>query len=130
MELDQVEMIGGQPLQAALDALEQRGRAPVGPAPAAAVATLGEQVEVAPAAADGAANEDLAVLVALRGVHHVEARVEGAAQQAAYRALAHALIADLRAAKAEHAGHHVGGAEPPSFHWVGAPSEGSPLPLL
>src|SRR5439155_9783710 len=92
VELDEIDVIGGQALEAALDAGEQRGRAPVGAARAAAVTALGEQVVLAPAIADGAADQDLAVLVALRRVDHVEAGVEGAAQQAPHRALAHALV--------------------------------------
>src|SRR2546425_9953760 len=113
--------MGGHPLRAALDAFERRGGPPVGAAPAAAVAALGEHVIVATARADGAADEDLAVLVALRGVHHVEAGVERAAQQAPDRALAHPLVADLRAAEAEHADHQVGGAELPSLHGLSIP---------
>src|SRR5438309_1501153 len=116
VELDQVEVIGGQALDAPLDAGEERLGPPVSPAPAAAMAALGEEVELAAPRGDGAADELLAVLVALGGVDDVEPGVEGAAQEAADSPAAHALVADLRAPEAQDAHHHVGAAEPASLH--------------
>src|SRR5262249_24313695 len=116
VELDQVHVLGGQPLQAALDALEQCGGAPAGSGPTAGVAALCEEVVVPAALADRAADQDLAVLVALRGVYHVEACVERAVQQPGHRPGAHALITDLRAPETEHAGHHIGRTEPSPLH--------------
>ena len=116
VELDEVEVVGAQALAAALDAGQQRLRPPVGAAPAAGVTALGEQMDVAAAPADGLADQLLAVLVALGRVDDVEAGVERAAEQALHRADAGPLVADLRAAEAEHAGHDVGPAEPATLH--------------
>src|SRR6185436_20624639 len=116
MELDQVDVIRGEALQAPLDALAQRRRPPLGAPPAIAVPALGEEVVVGPARADRAPDQLLAIVVAFRRVDHVEAGVERRAQQALDRPPAHALVADLRAPEAEHAHVHVRLAEPPALH--------------
>jgi hypothetical protein len=116
VELDQVEVVGGEALEAPLDAGQERGGAPVPPAPAAAVAALGEEVELAAPRANGTADELFAVLVALGGVDHVEPGVERAVQEPGDSAPAHALVADLRASESENARHHVGATEPASLH--------------
>src|SRR5207244_2619743 len=116
VELDEVEVVGREAAQAALDAGEERGGPPVLARPAAGVAALGEQVALAPPPADGPADEGLAVLVALGRVNHVEAGVQRAAEEPYDRAAAHALVTDLRAPEAEDARHHVGLAEPAPIH--------------
>jgi hypothetical protein len=116
VQLDQVEAIGAQALEAALDAAEQRLGSPVAAAPAAPVPALGEQVELAPARADGLADQLFAILVALRRIDDVQAGVERTAEEALDRAEACALVADLRAAEPEHAGVDVGLAEPATLH--------------
>src|SRR5262249_62077461 len=84
---------------------------PVRAPPAAGVPALGEQVELAPPRADRLADQAFALVVALGRVDHVEPRVEGAAEEPADGAAAHALVADLGAAEAKDARHHVGPAE-------------------
>src|SRR5438034_5282953 len=111
VELDEVDVVGGQAPQAALDAGEQWSPTPVGASPAAGVATFGEQIKLVPSSADGLADQDLAVLVALGGVDRVQTSVEGAAEQAGDGTRAHALVSDLGAAEAEHARDDVGAAE-------------------
>src|SRR5262249_11547660 len=115
VELDQVEMIGAEALQTALDALEERLRPPVG-APAGAVAALSEEVDSTPTAAHRLPDQDLAVVVALGGVDDVQAGIERAAQEARHRGARRVLIADLGAAEAEHAHDHVGVAESSPLH--------------
>ena len=76
-------MVGREALQAPLDARAERSRPPVGARPAAGVPALGEEVDTSRRrAADRLADQLLAVVVALRGVDHVEAGVERAAEQA------------------------------------------------
>src|SRR2546421_8185690 len=65
VELDEVDVVGREAAQAALDAGEERGGPPVLAREAAGVAALGEEVALAPPPADGAADEGLAVLVTL-----------------------------------------------------------------
>src|SRR4029453_8037170 len=95
VQLDQVEAIGAQALEAALDAAEQGLGSPVAAAPAAPVPALGEEEELVPASADGLADQLFAVLVALRRVDDVQAGVERAAEEALDRAEARALVAHL-----------------------------------
>src|SRR5207237_2665228 len=71
---------------------------------------------LAPARADGLADQDFAVVVALGRVDHVEAGVERAAEKLRDRARAGALVPDLGAAEAEHADVHVGLAELAMLH--------------
>src|SRR5262249_55511450 len=82
----------------------------------AGVPALGEEVHLVPARAEGLADEDLAVLVALGGIDHVEAVVERAAEQPLHRPEARALVTDLRAPEAEDADLHVGSTQPPLLH--------------
>ena len=95
MELDQVEVVGREPLQAALDAFVERLRAPVRACPATAVPAFGEEIELTPARGDGFADQLLAVLVAFRGVDDVEPGIQCAAEQLRHRPHVHFLIADL-----------------------------------
>ena len=127
MELDQVDVIGSEALQAPLDALPQRRRPPLAAPPALAVPALGEEVVVGPARADRASDQLLTVLVAFRRVDHVEPGVERRAQQALDGPPASALVADLRAPEAEHAHVHVRLAEPPALH-ANLPPGGCELP--
>src|SRR5262249_37723901 len=118
VELDQVEVVGAESFQAALDAREDGGRPPprAGAAPAVGVATLGEQVHVITSAPKRPADQLLARVVALRRVDHVEAGVDGAAEQSRDGTRAHALIADLRSAEPQRTDNHVGLAELAPFH--------------
>src|SRR5207249_11223312 len=116
VELDQVEVVGLETTQAPLDAGQESGRPPVRSFPAPGVAALGEEVDLTSTGADGAPDEQLAVLVALGRVDHVEPGVERASEEPLDCAAAHALVADLGAAEAEHARDDVGPAEPASFH--------------
>src|SRR5204862_4297771 len=116
VQLHEVERVGAQPLEAALDGLEDGRRPPVVAAPAAGVADLGEEMELAAPAAHRAPDERLAVGVALGGVDHVQAGVERGVEQPGRGALAHALVADLAAAEAERRDLHVGASEPPPLH--------------
>src|SRR6267378_3037619 len=84
--------------------------------PAGAVADLGEEMELAAPAAHRAADERLAVGVALGGVDHVQAGVERGVEQPGRGALAHALVADPAAAEAERGDLQVGASEPPPLH--------------
>src|SRR6185436_205711 len=112
VELDEVDVVGRQALEAPLDARQQRSTPPVRARPAAGVAALGEQIELAAPRADRLADQDLAVVVALGRVDHVEPGVERTTEEPADGPAAHALIADLGATEAQHARHHVGLAEP------------------
>ena len=116
VQLHEVERVGAQALEAALDGLEDRPRPPVVAAPAGGVADLREEVELAPPSAHRASDQRLAVRVALGGVDHVQAGVEGGVQQPRGHRLAHALVADLAAAEAERGDLHVGASEPPPLH--------------
>src|SRR6185503_19619046 len=89
---------------------------PVGARPAAGVPAFREQRNVSAASPDRFADEALAVVVALRGVDHVQAGVERAAEQPRHRPRADALIADLGAAEAEHARDDVRSSEPALLH--------------
>ena len=116
VELDQVEVVGLEATQAPLDAGEQRRRAPVRAPPAASMAALGEEVELPPPGAERPPNEDLAVLVALGRVDHVQTGIQRAPEESRDRAAAHPLVADLGAAEAEHARDHIRLAEPALLH--------------
>src|SRR5262249_17353875 len=115
VELDQVEMIGAEALQTALDALEERLRPPVG-APAVAVAALGEEVEITPTAAHRLPDQDLAVVVALGGVDDGQAGIERAGKEASHGSARCVLITNLGAAETENAHDHVGVAESSPLH--------------
>src|SRR5206468_8845017 len=116
VKLDEVDVVGREAAQAALDA-GQEGRAPpVGARPTAGVPALREQRDLPPAGPERLADQALAVVVALRRVEHVQPGVEGAPEQPRDRARAHALVADLGAAEAEHARHDVGPAELSPLH--------------
>src|SRR5262249_61436258 len=86
-------------------------RPPSLPPPAAGWPALGEQVDPPPPRADRLADQAFALVVALGRVDHVKPRVECAAEEPADGAAAHALVADLGAAEAKDARHHVGPAE-------------------
>jgi AhpD family alkylhydroperoxidase len=129
VQLDQIEPVGAETLQASLDAREQRGRPPVSPAVAARVAALGQQVDLVPAGPEGHADQGLAVLVALGGVDHVEAGVERGAEQPGDGARARPFVADLGAAEAEDADHHVGLAEAAALHRDRSEGRGGGLEL-
>src|SRR5204863_8517076 len=58
VELNEIDVVGGQTLQAALDAGEQWSPTPVGASPAGGVATFGEQIKLVPSSADGLADQD------------------------------------------------------------------------
>ena len=108
MEMDQIDPIGLQPLQAALDALEQRLGPPVGHARLFGMPALGEQMKFVAPPRHGLADQLLAVHVALGRVDHVQAGVERVAEQPGDDLGRRLLEADLRAAEAEHADLHVG----------------------
>src|SRR5262249_14147426 len=112
VELDEIDVAGRQALEASLDAGQQRTPPPVRARPAAGVAALAEQIELAAPRADRLADQDLAVVVALGRVDHVEPGVERTAEEPADGPAAHALVADLGATEAQHARHHVSPAEP------------------
>ncbi len=116
MELDEVDVIGGEPFETPLDALEQRPGAPIATPPAIAVPALGEEVIFRPPAPDRPPDQLLAGVVALRRVDHVEAGVERGAQEPRDSPLTHALVADLGSAEAEHAHVHVRLSQSPSLH--------------
>src|SRR5712691_1546981 len=61
-------------------------------------------------------NEDLAVLVALGRVDHVQTGIQRAPEESRDRAAAHPLVADLGAAEAENASDHIRLAEPALLH--------------
>src|SRR5205807_2043154 len=116
VQLDQIDVVGREAAQAALDAGQEWRAPPVGARPAAGVPALREQRDVPASGSERLADQALAVVVALRGVDHVQPGVERAPEQPRDRAGAHALIPDLRAAEAEHARHDVGAAEPTLLH--------------
>src|SRR5438552_3642650 len=123
VELDEIDVVGIEAAQAPLDAGQQRRTAPVGARPAAGVPTLREEPDVLPPGTDRLADQALAVVVALRGVDHVETGVERASEQPRDRPRAYALIADLGSAESEHARHDVRPAEPALLHrFVRAPA--------
>src|SRR5207253_70666 len=126
VELDEIDVVGLEAAQAPLDAGQQRRTAPVGARPAAGVPTLREEPDVLPPGTDRLADQALAVVVALRGVDHVQTGVERASEQPRDRPRAHALIADLGSAESEHARHDVRPAEPALLHrFVRAPARSS-----
>src|SRR5262249_38506366 len=103
VELDEVDVLGRKPAQAALDAGQERRAPPGGPRPAAGVPALREQRDLAAAGAERLADEALAVVVALGRVDHAQPGVERLAEQPCDRSGAHPLVADLGAAEAEDA---------------------------
>jgi hypothetical protein len=70
--------------------------------------TFGKEVVVLAPRAHGCADQLFAGDVALGGVDDVEAGVQRAIQQFLYRGYGDALITNLRPAKAENAGKHIG----------------------
>ena len=86
-----------------VDALLERGGAPVVAATALVVATLGEQVALVAAAGQRRTDERFRLSVALRGVDHVEPGVQRLAEHPRDGAGVGPLEADLGAAEAEHA---------------------------
>ena len=84
MELDQVDAVGLQPLEAAPDALEQRIGPPVFLVRPFGVTAFGEEVELLPPRRQGLADQLFALKVAFGRVDDVEAGVEGIAQQACH----------------------------------------------
>src|SRR5215468_7696839 len=116
VQLDEIDRIRPEPAQAPLDALEERGAPPVSAPEAPPVAALREEMKLTAAAAHGLADELFAVLVALRGVDHIEPGVESAAEEPRHRTSADPLVADLRAPEAENAHGQTGLTERPSLH--------------
>src|SRR2546422_6249308 len=80
------------------------------------VAVTGVQTCALPIWAERPPNEDLAVLVALGRVDHVQTGIQRAPEESRDRAAAHPLVADLGAAEAEHARDHIRLAEPALLH--------------
>src|SRR5262249_8502273 len=116
VQLDEIDGVGPQPLEAALDGLQNARRAPVLVAPAAGMADLREQVELAAAAAHRATDQRLAAGIALRRVDHVQTGVERRVEEPGRDALTYAFVPDLAAAEAERGHVHVGAAETPALH--------------
>src|SRR5262249_3607612 len=116
VELDEIDMIGGETAQAALDARQDRRAPPVGAGPAAGVPALREESNLPAARTDGLADQGLAVVVALRGIDHVQADIERAAEESRDRLRAHPLITDLGSTEPEYARHDLGPSEPALFH--------------
>src|SRR5205823_3002443 len=71
------------------------------------VPALGEERKLRAPRGDGLADQFLALEVTLGGIDHVEAGVEGVAEQADDGLGGRLLVADLRAAEAEDADAHV-----------------------
>src|SRR5215813_7294285 len=116
VELNEIDRVCLEPAQAPLDALEERGAPPVSAPEAPPVSALREEMKVAAAAAHRLADELFAVLVALRGVDHVETGVESAAEEPRHCTNADPLVTDLRTPEAENAHGQTGLAERPSLH--------------
>jgi hypothetical protein len=108
VELEEIDVVGAQALQAAGDAALERGRPPVVAPGALEVAALGEQVDIAAPPGDGLADERLRVAVALGGVDDVEAGLERVVEQPPHRCHLDAIEADLGPAKPQHADVQLG----------------------
>src|SRR3989442_1428067 len=93
----------------------QRARGSVR-ATASWVAGFGEEIELPAPRAHRLADRRLAVLVTLGGVDDVEPGIERAAEQSLDRANRHPVVADLRAAEAQHAGDHAGPTKAAPLH--------------
>src|SRR5262249_48957592 len=107
MELDQVHVVGLEPLQAPLDAREDRGRPPARSSPSVRVPALSVDIDVLASLGERAPDEALAVVIALGRVDDVQSCVERARDQPRDDTRADVLIADLGAAESEHTYHHV-----------------------
>src|SRR5207244_763122 len=86
------------------------------PDPAARVCALGDERELSAPRAHRLAGQRLAVRVTLGSVDDVEPGIERAAEQSLDRANRHPVVADLRAAEAQHAGDHAGPTKAAPLH--------------
>jgi hypothetical protein len=116
MQLDQVEMIGAQSLQAALDAGQQRCGPPIFDFRVFGMPALGEQVVFLAPAGRRLTDQFLALKVALCGIDDVESGIQSAIQQLGNCLHRCFLKTDLSPAKAQHAYPHVRLAQLPHFH--------------
>ena len=124
MELHDVDVVGLQALQAAIDAGFDGAAVPVAPLEAVpGVAALGGEDELVPSAGHCPADELFAVAVAGGGVEEVDAAVKGGVQDGGHSVdalLGEFVIADFREAHAE-AGDFESGVSERCFFQDAAP---------
>ncbi len=116
MKLDQVDPVGLQALQAALDALEQGIRPPILGIRSFGVPALCEEVKLIAPRPHRLADQFFTLQVALGCVDDVESGVECVAEQPGHRVDRGFLESDLGSAETQRAHIHVGLAESSLFH--------------
>jgi len=98
VQLHQIDVIGAQPFETALDAHQQRCRPPIANAGIVGMPAFGEQVKVLAPASHGLSDQFLALEITLGGVDDIESGVEGAVKQVGDCLRCRLLEADLSAA--------------------------------
>lgn len=117
MDLEEVEVVGLEALEGAVDLAFEHVGVPVGEIEGfAIVAALGEEEEVVAAVGEGVADEFLGAGIALGGVDDVAAGVEGLVEDEGGGLLVGFLVADFSAAEADGGDIHAGAAEGAFFH--------------